>query len=118
MSATAVTKPEPPAVRRYDLFLRHRSGLYWRLRDQGVVPGAEKLSFPIDGKMGFRPYTDIVSVNLASAHIPRSGTVGQCLITFRYGTPLVVSTANAAGLPAAPFRSDDWDGKTVNSVTP
>jgi hypothetical protein len=98
-AGAAVTEPEAPAPRRYDLFLRHRKGLYWRLRDEGIVPGAEKLSFPIDGHMGFRPYSDIVSVNLSSAHIPRSGAIAQCVITFRYGTTLTVSTVNAAGMP-------------------
>jgi hypothetical protein len=88
--------PEP---RRYDLFLRHRAGFFWRLRDEGIVPGADKLSYPIDGKMGFRPYTDIASVNLSSAHIPRSGLIGQCAITFRYGTTLLVSTVSASGMP-------------------
>lgn len=97
--ADAVPDSEAPEPRRYDLFLRHRNGLFWRLRDEGIVPGAEKLSFPIDGRMGFRPYSDITAVNLSSAHIPRSGLIGQCRITFRYGTSLVVSTVSASGLP-------------------
>jgi hypothetical protein len=98
-ASAAVPEANVPEPRRYDLFLRHRQGLYWRLRDEGIVPGPEKLSYPIDGRMGFRPYADIVSVNVSSAHIPRSGLIGQCLITFRYGTTLVVSTVNASGLP-------------------
>ena len=97
--AAAVPDSEAPEPRRYDLFLRHRAGLFWRLRDEGIVPGPEKLSFPIDGRMGFRPYSDITAVNLSSAHIPRSGLIGQCRITFRYGAPLVVSTVSASGLP-------------------
>ena len=98
-AGAAATEPEPPAPRRYGLYLRHRAGLYWRLRDEGIVPGPDKLSYPIDGRMGYRSYADIRSVNLASAYIPRSGTIGQCFITFRNGATLVVSTANAAGMP-------------------
>ncbi|RYE87778.1 MAG: hypothetical protein EOP19_03315 [Hyphomicrobiales bacterium] len=101
MNEPAVTAaaPEQPEPRRYDLFLRHRAGLFWRLTDNGIVPGPEKLSYMQDGRWGYRLYTDIVSVNVSSAHIPRQGVLAQCGITFRSGARLGTSTADAKGLP-------------------
>lgn len=96
--------PEAPEPRRYDLFLRHRSGLFWRLTDEGIVPGPEKLSYMQDGRWGFRQYKDIYSINLSSAHIPRSGNLAQCGIVFRNGATLGLSTGNAQGLPDAERR--------------
>jgi len=91
--------PVVQPVIRHDLFLKHRNGFFWRLRDEGIKPEADRLSFPIDGRWGFRRYADIISVNLSSAHIPRSGTLGQCTITFDYRETVTVLSANAAGLP-------------------
>lgn len=101
MSDPAVTASEPdqPEPRRYDLFLRHRSGFFWRLTDEGITPGPEKLSYMQDGRWGYRLYADIYSVNLSSAHIPRQGVLAQCSIKFRNGATLGLSTAGAAGTP-------------------
>jgi hypothetical protein len=103
----AATEPAPPEPepKRYDLFLRHRSGFFWRLTDEGIVPGPDRLSFPTDGRMGHRRYEDIDRVNLSVAHIPRSGSLAQCGIVFRNGATLGLSTANAQGLPD-PLRRD------------
>lgn len=106
MSGPAVTAEEPrqPEPRRYDLLLRHRAGLFWKLTDEGIVPGPEKLSYMQDGRWGFRLYSEIYSVNLSSAHIPRSGNLAQCGISFRNGATLGLSTANALGVPDADRR--------------
>lgn len=101
----AATEPVQPEPRRYDLFLRHRSGIFWRLTDEGVVPGPDELSYPVDGRMGYRRYEDIERINLSVAHIPRSGSLAQCGIVFRNGATLGLSTANAQGLPD-PLRRD------------
>lgn len=95
-TAPAPATPEP---RRYNLFVRHRTGIFWRLRDEGIVPGPENLSYPIDGRWGFRPYSDIHSVSVSTAHVPRSGAIAQCGILFLSGATLYTSTANAQGLP-------------------
>ena len=97
--AATANVPEQPEPRRYDLYLRHRAGLFWRLTDSGIVPGPEKLSYPIDGHMGFRLYSEIYSINLSSAHIPRHGSLAQCGIKFRNGATLGLSSAGASGLP-------------------
>lgn len=98
-SPTPGDAPVVQPVIRHDLFLKHRDGFFWRLRDEGIKPEADRLSFPIEGRWGFRRYADIVSVNLSSAHIPRSGTIGQCVINFDYRETVTVLTANAAGMP-------------------
>jgi hypothetical protein len=102
--AAAAEEPKQPEPRRYDLFLRHRAGLYWKLTDRGIVPGPEKLSYMQDGRWGFRHYKDIYSVNLSSAHIPRSGNLAQCGISFRNGATLGLSTASELGVPDASQR--------------
>jgi hypothetical protein len=119
--AAAAEVPEQPEPRRYDLFLRHRTGFFWKLTDEGIVPGPEKLSYPVDGRMGFRLYSEIYSVNLSSAHIPRSGNLAQCGISFRNGATLGLSTANALGVPDAGRREvynefiDDFHNRLVAS---
>ncbi len=97
--AAMASVPEQPEPRRYNLFLRHRGGLFWRLTDEGIMPGVEKLSYMQDGRWGYRLYSDIYSINLSSAHIPRQGVIAQCGIMFRNGTTLGLSTSNAAGVP-------------------
>ena len=107
-AATAIV-PEQPEPRRYDLFLRHRAGLFWKLTDAGIMPGPEKLSYVQDGRWGYRLYSDIQSVNLSSAHIPRQGVLAQCGITFRNGVTLGTSTASASGVPDAARQETYFD---------
>lgn len=101
MSDTAATAdlPEQPEPQRYDLFLRHRTGLFWKLTDEGIVPGPEKLSYMQDGRWGYRLYADIVSINLSSAHVYRQGRLAQCSIGFHNGATLSTSSCNDRGLP-------------------
>jgi len=105
-AATAMV-PEQPEPRRYDLFLRHRAGLFWKLTDEGIVPGPDKLSYMQDGRWGYRLYADIVTVNLSSAHIVRHGRLSQCGISFRNGATLGISTSDERGLPD-PGRSESF----------
>ena len=109
MSDPAVTAdvPEQPEPRRYELFLRHGKGLFWKLKDEGVVPGTEKLSYAQDGRWGYRAYEDITGINLSSGYVYRQGNLAQCAITFRNGSVLHVSTANDRGLPD-PSRHEDF----------
>ncbi len=99
--AATASVPEQPEPRRYDLFLRHRGGLFWKLTDEGIMPGVEKLSYTQDGRWGYRPYADIDAINLSSALVYRQGKLAQCAITFRNGSVLNVGTWSDRGLPDA-----------------
>jgi len=111
MTDPAVTAdaPDQPEPRRYDLFLRHRNGLFFKLTDQGVVPGADRLSYTMEGRWGYQPYADITAINLSSAHVYRQGNLAQCQISFRNGGMLMVSTCNARGQPDPGRHSAFYD---------
>lgn len=108
-AAAAANVPEQPEPRRYDLFLRHRAGIIWRFKDNGIVPGPDKLSYMQEGRWGYRAYADIISVNLSSAHIYRQGKLAQCGISFRNGATLSIATSDARGFPDASRQEDYFD---------
>ncbi|HEY9011743.1 MAG TPA: hypothetical protein VIN06_12060 [Devosia sp.] len=103
MSGAAPAKAPRPAEGStlYDLFIRHRTRAFWKMTDQGVIPEADRLAYPVDGRWGFRLYSDIVSVNLASITVPRFGTTTNCTIKFGNGAVLVVVNSTAQGVPDA-----------------
>lgn len=94
--------PRPTeASRTYDLFIRHTKRAFWRMKDQGVIPEADRLAYPNNGHWGTRSYADIVLVNLVAVSMPRVGTTAHCIITFRTGAILVVVNATNQGFPDA-----------------
>lgn len=99
-AAAATEESAQPEPRRYDLFLRHRGGIFYiRLKDHGITPGLDRLWYMQDGRWGYRPYSEIMRVNLSSGHVHRHGQIGQCTITFRNGAVLVIFTTTDRGLP-------------------
>ncbi len=90
------------AARRYALFTTDGATRFrMRLTDQGISPGFDSISFEREGSWTSRPYAEIRSVWLSSNGVGRYGVAGQCVIEFRNGDRLVVSSADARGLPAA-----------------
>ena len=95
--------PIPPPDRTYDLCLRDgpRRGLVWRYKDIGVRLTAEGLvwrAHDIDRKLAF---SEIESIRLLTGQIPRSGYFGTCLINFRNGDILAVTSTSDRGFPDA-----------------
>ncbi|UYO00918.1 MAG: hypothetical protein KIT02_06875 [Devosia sp.] len=84
----------PPV--RHPLFLGW-GGFFLRLKDQGITPEAEGLRFPRDGKITFKPYSDIVEVNLSMNAMPRGAATAQTSIRFFNGLILRVLNTDAWG---------------------
>lgn len=82
--------------------IRHPLYIAWgkfilRLRDQGITPGPEALTFARDGLVTTRPYTDIAEINLIMNAMPKAADVAQMTIRFRNGMTMRVLNTNAWG---------------------
>jgi hypothetical protein len=93
------TPPQRPLV-RHPLFLSW-GGLSLRLGDQGITPEADGLRFTRDGRQVFRPYSDLVGVNLSMSALPRGPTTAQTTLRFSNGMVFSVVNTDAWG------RADD-----------
>lgn len=108
--AGGLPRDQPPAPRRsYDLHFREGpgSGFVWRYRDAGIVLTPTAMEWRTDGVARTTDYTTIDSIRLQTGHVPKSGTFGACLVTFRNGRTLTVNSMNSWGTPD-PERFDDY----------
>jgi len=87
-----VTAPEK--ITRYDLRVT-RGGLHFRMRDRGIAPGPDSLSFMMQSQLRIVPYRDVAEVNLGMFTLSNMD-VAQMRITFRDGSRIVV------------LNTDDW----------
>ncbi len=87
--------PERPIV-RHPLYIAW-SGLILRLSDNGVTPDTEGLHFTRDGRKTYRPYSDLVEVNLAMTSMPRAADIAQMTLRFFDGTKMRVLNTDAWG---------------------
>ncbi|MCP4384356.1 MAG: hypothetical protein GY798_23600 [Hyphomicrobiales bacterium] len=97
-----MSEPRPSdETKRYDLFLREGAVYrpFWRLRDRGIMLTAGGLEWNTGGIARRCRFSDIVRVRLETAHIPRSGDFGNCVIRFHRGLTLVVSSLDSWGTP-------------------
>jgi hypothetical protein len=84
--------------------IRHPLYIAWgkfilRLRDQGITPGPDALTFTRDGRVTTRPYADIAEINLTVSSLPKVGDVAQMCIRFRNGMTMRVLNTDAWGTP-------------------
>ena len=82
--------------------VRHPVYIAWgrfvlRLRDQGITPKPDALTFTRDGRVMTRPYADIVEINLMMNAMPKAADVAQMTIRFRNGMTMRVLNTNAWG---------------------
>jgi hypothetical protein len=84
--------------------VRHPVYIAWgkfilKLRDQGITPGPDSLTFTRAGRVTTRPYADIAEINLTVSALPRVGDVAQMSIRFRNGLNMRVLNTDAWGTP-------------------
>jgi hypothetical protein len=97
MSQTAPTERPP---------VRHPVYIAWgkfilKLRDQGITPGPDALTFTREGRVTTRPYADIAEINLTVSSLPKVGDVAQMSIRFLNGMTMRVLNTDAWGTPDA-----------------
>lgn len=84
----------------YDVFLREGEvGMYWRHTERGVVISDEGLLWSIEGEQRRTKFSEIESIHLMSAHMPKSGNVYTCHIRFQQGPPLSLYSTDDYGRP-------------------
>jgi hypothetical protein len=88
--------PAREEITRYALFLT-RGGLVFHLRDEGIAPGRDKISFIDHGKVRIVPYGDLTEVNLTMTAMPRTADVAQMVIRFGNNNRVVVLNTDAWG---------------------
>ena len=88
-------KSEAPPV-RHPVFIAWGKFIL-KLRDQGITPGPESLTFTRDGRVTTRPYADIAEINLMMNAMPKAADVAQMTIRFRNGMTMRVLNTNAWG---------------------
>jgi len=92
-------EPEAPESKTYDLTLSSGPKRFvWRIANRGVTIGGGTIRWTYDGKAETRKLADIAAVNLQSVGSWQNA-VQQCSIAFNDATRLVVSDAEAHGLP-------------------
>jgi len=84
-----------------------RGGFIWRYRDEGVVLTPLAMTWTANGLDRTALYADVVQVRLQTGHIPRSGTFGTCIVTFRNGRDVTINSLNGWGSPDDD-RLDDY----------
>jgi hypothetical protein len=86
------------AARRYDLFLREdRKRFFLRYKDQGVTLNASEIAWTAGGMERKKSFDDIFSIHLQSANVGQSPTIYTCVIEFRDGQQLLVTSASEYG---------------------
>ena len=103
--AGGLPRDQPPAPRRsYDLHFREGpgGGFVWRYRDAGIVLTPTAMEWRTDGVARTTDYTTIHSIRLQTGHVPKSGTFGACLVTFRNGRTLTVNDVPLTVVGVAP----------------
>lgn len=107
----APSAPENPTDQRrhHDLHFREGpgGGIVWRFRDCGIWLSPAGLEWYADGEKRFTDYTTIEAIRLQTGHIPKSGAFGSCILTFRNGRDLTVTSLDSWGSPD-PGRFDDY----------
>lgn len=86
-------------AQHYDLFSRDgEPRLVWRLTDEGVALEPDALVVRRAGQWTRAEYERILSINLSSGQIGRSGTIASCTIQMSSGLRIVVSNVNERGV--------------------
>ncbi len=86
------------AAKRYDLFLREdRRRFFLRYKDQGVTLDGAGIAWTADGIARKQPYENIFSIRLQSANVGQSPTIYTCIVQFRDGQQLLVTSASQYG---------------------
>ncbi|MBJ3783588.1 hypothetical protein [Devosia sediminis] len=67
------------------------------MSDQGITAEANGLRFTRDGRITFRPYTDIVEINLAMNPVHKSAEMAQMTIRFFNGLTMRILNTTAWG---------------------
>jgi hypothetical protein len=110
MNAILADEPGKIAPRRhYDLHFREgpRSGLVWRYRDAGITLTPAGMEWVAAGERRYTDYATIATIRIQTGHIPKAGYFGSCIITFRNGRDLTVTSLDSWGSPD-PERLDDY----------
>jgi hypothetical protein len=109
MSGTA-----PPADprRHYELCLREGGGrIVLRYKEKGITLDEDRMAWQADGRKAEQRYADIDSIRLATGHIPKSGSIGECRIAFRSGLVLAITSATEWG-----YSDDARNGTYIGFV--
>ena len=82
--------------------IRHPLYIAWgrvvlHMSDQGITAEANGLRFTRDGRITFRPYTDIVEINLAMNPVHKSADMAQMTIRFFNGLTMRILNTTAWG---------------------
>jgi hypothetical protein len=84
--------------RRYDLFLREDRGRFFlRYKNRGITLGASGIAWAADGTERKKDFGDIFSIHLQSANVGQSPTIYTCIVEFRDGQRLLVTSASEYG---------------------
>ncbi len=87
--------PDVPV--RYPLFVAHRAGLALRLSDEGVEIADGAIWYFVDGKWGYRKFSDISAINLQAGGGFGGPTFTACTITFRDSRKANIVSTNEWG---------------------
>jgi len=99
----------PPPTRGYDLHFREgpARGLVLRYRDAGIRLTPTAMEWRAGDKPRTTDYTTIDAIRLQTGYLPKAGAFGTCIITFRNGRDLTVTSLDRWGSPD-PERFDDY----------
>lgn len=90
-------KAEVPAA-EYKLFVRKGAPrFYFKNTNEGVYLSPKGIGWFIDGTSYTRDWSEIASVNLVVAYIPKDGPNGTCKISFTDGSVVTVLSASKWG---------------------
>lgn len=88
---------EIPAA-EYLLFVRKGAPrMYWYNSNEGIYLSPKGIGWFLDGTSYTRDWSEIATVNLFVAHIPKQGRIGTCAITFTDGFVLTILSATKWG---------------------
>ena len=109
MSGTAT--PADPG-RYYELCFREGAGrIVFRYKEKGITLGEDRMAWQTDGRKAEGRYADIDGIRLSTGHIPKSGPIGECRITFRSGLVLAITSATKWG-----HSDEDRNGAYIEFV--
>lgn len=96
MDATSNTSHVPAA--EYRLFVREgMPRFYFKNDDEGIYLSPKGVGWFLAGRAYTRDWSDIAAVNLFVAYIPKNGSTGTCVLTFRDGSKITILSASKWG---------------------
>jgi hypothetical protein len=87
----------PDAPIRYPLYVAHRAGFALTLSDEGVEVTDDAIWYFVDGKWGYRKFTDMRAINLQAGGGFGGPVFAACSITFRDGRKANIVSTNEWG---------------------